>query len=64
MILLNNTPKTRDEILEELRRLKTAYGDLFEAVAALLYRHDPSVVGKKPGKRRRFEREYPVDSTT
>jgi hypothetical protein len=32
---------TRDEILEERRRLKAEYGKLFESVAALLYRHDP-----------------------
>jgi hypothetical protein len=33
--------KTRDEILEERRRLKAQYGALFDAMAALLYRHDP-----------------------
>lgn len=38
---MNNTPKTRSEILEERRRLKAEYGALFASVAALLYRHDP-----------------------
>ena len=33
--------KTRDEILEERRRLKAQYGALFNSMAALLYRHDP-----------------------
>ena len=33
--------KTRDEILEERRRLKAEYGALFDSMAALLYRHDP-----------------------
>jgi hypothetical protein len=32
---------TRDEILEERRRLKAQYGALFDSMAALLYRHDP-----------------------
>ena len=34
-------PRTREQILEERHRLKTEYADLFEAVSALLYRHDP-----------------------
>jgi len=33
--------KTREEILEERRRLKAQYGALFDSMAALLYRHDP-----------------------
>jgi hypothetical protein len=33
--------RTREEILEERRRLRAEYGDLFDAVAALLFRHDP-----------------------
>jgi hypothetical protein len=33
--------RTREEILEERRRLKTEYGGLFRDVAALLFRHDP-----------------------
>jgi len=33
--------KTRDEILEERRRLKAQYGALFDSMAALLYGHDP-----------------------
>jgi len=32
---------TRDEILENRRLLRTEYGKLFDAMAALLYRHDP-----------------------
>ncbi|MGA9481399.1 MAG: hypothetical protein WBV48_05665, partial [Candidatus Acidiferrales bacterium] len=32
---------TRDEILEERRRLRAEYGELVDSVAALLYRHDP-----------------------
>lgn len=34
-------PKTRDEILEERRRLRLKYGELFDATAGLLFRHDP-----------------------
>ena len=34
-------PRTREEILEERRRLKAEYGKLFDSVAALLFRHDP-----------------------
>ena len=33
--------RTREEILEERRQLKAEYGELFDAVAALLFRHDP-----------------------
>src|ERR1700722_5328594 len=33
--------RTREEILEARRRLKEEYGQLFESVAALLFRHDP-----------------------
>lgn len=32
---------TRNEILEQRRRLKAEYVKLFDSVAALLYRHDP-----------------------
>lgn len=34
-------PGTRKQILEERHRLKDEYGELFDAVSALLYRHDP-----------------------
>jgi hypothetical protein len=34
-------PRTREEILEERRKLKAEYGELFDSVAALLSRHDP-----------------------
>jgi hypothetical protein len=34
-------PRTREEILDERRRLKAEYGKLFDSIAALLYRHDP-----------------------
>jgi hypothetical protein len=33
--------RTRDEILEARHRLKAEYGELFDATAALLFRHDP-----------------------
>jgi hypothetical protein len=33
--------KTREQILEERRRLRAEYGELFAAVAALLFRADP-----------------------
>jgi hypothetical protein len=33
--------QTRDEILEERRRLKAEYRGLFDDVAAILFRHDP-----------------------
>ena len=33
-------PRTREEILEERRTLKAEYGELFDSVAALLFRHD------------------------
>jgi hypothetical protein len=33
--------RTRDEIMEERRLLKAQYGKLFDAVSALLFRHDP-----------------------
>ena len=34
-------PRTREEILKERRQLKAEYGRLFDAVSALLFRHDP-----------------------
>jgi hypothetical protein len=34
-------PRTREEILEERRRLKAEYGKLFEDTAAILFRLDP-----------------------
>ena len=34
-------PRTREEILQERRRLRAEYGQLFDSVAALLFRHDP-----------------------
>ena len=33
--------RTRDEILERHRRLRAEYRELFDSMAALLYRHDP-----------------------
>jgi hypothetical protein len=33
--------RSREEILESRRRLKTEYGQLFDSVTALLFRHDP-----------------------
>ena len=37
--------RTREEILEERRRLKAEYGELFDKIAALLFRHDPINIG-------------------
>ena len=34
-------PRTREQILEERRQLVAEYGTLFDAVSALLFRHDP-----------------------
>ena len=34
-------PTTREEILEERRRLKAEYGKLIDAISALLFRADP-----------------------
>jgi len=34
-------PTTREEILEERRRLRAEYGQMFDSVAALLFRCDP-----------------------
>src|SRR3954465_12684223 len=34
-------PRTREEILRERRQLRVHYGLLFDAVATLLFRHDP-----------------------
>lgn len=35
------TAKTREEILEERRRLKAEYGKLYNSIAELLFSHDP-----------------------
>jgi hypothetical protein len=35
-------PGTREQIQEERRRLRAEYGELFDAVSALLFRHDPA----------------------
>lgn len=40
-LLTNQMSRTREQILEERRRLRVEYGDLFDSVAALLFRHDP-----------------------
>jgi hypothetical protein len=37
--------KTREQILEERRRLRAEYGELFNSVAALLFRADPIGIG-------------------
>jgi hypothetical protein len=34
-------PRTREQILQERRQLKAEYGQLFDSVAALIFRHDP-----------------------
>src|SRR5271165_501808 len=33
--------RTREQILEERRQLKSEYGELFDAISALLFRADP-----------------------
>ena len=33
--------KTREEIVEERRKLKLEYGDLFDSIKTLLFRNDP-----------------------
>ena len=33
--------RTREQILEERRQLRAEYGELFDSLAALLFRHDP-----------------------
>ncbi|HEY6947113.1 MAG TPA: hypothetical protein VI431_18385 [Candidatus Acidoferrum sp.] len=33
--------RTRDQILENRRRLKAEYGALLDSISAVLYRHDP-----------------------
>ena len=37
--------RTRKEILEERRRLTAEYGELFDRIAALLFRRDPIRIG-------------------
>jgi hypothetical protein len=37
--------RTRQEIREERRRLRAEYGELFDSVAALLFRRDPISIG-------------------
>ncbi len=34
--------RTREQIREERRRLRVEYGELFDAIAALLFREDPA----------------------
>jgi hypothetical protein len=34
-------PRTREQIIEERRLLKAEYGELFDSITALLFRHDP-----------------------
>ena len=38
-------PRTREEILENRRRLRAEYGELFDSTAALLFRYDPIGIG-------------------
>jgi endonuclease IV len=35
---------TREEILAENKRLKMKYGDLFDKIAEILFRHDPILI--------------------
>ena len=41
LIESNPMPPTREQILENRRRLRAEYGELFDSTAALLFRHDP-----------------------
>jgi len=41
----NIMSRTRKEILEERRRLTAEYGELFDRIAALLFRRDPIRIG-------------------
>jgi len=50
-------PRTRDEILRERRQLKTEYGDMFDSVAALLFRHDPIGIAFENENRDEYEPE-------
>jgi len=34
-------PRTREQILDERRQLKAEYGELYESISSLLFRHDP-----------------------
>ena len=34
-------PRTREQILDDRRKLKVEYGELFDDVSALLFRRDP-----------------------
>jgi hypothetical protein len=38
-------PRTREQILEERRRLKLEYGKLFESIAKILFDADPIGIG-------------------
>jgi hypothetical protein len=36
--------RDREQILENRRKLRTQYGDLFDSIAGILFRHDPAGV--------------------
>jgi hypothetical protein len=38
-------PRSREEIRQSRRQARETYGELFDATAALLYRHDPMGIG-------------------
>lgn len=40
-LALSDMPTTHKVLLEERRRLKVEYGEIFNSIAALLFRHDP-----------------------
>jgi hypothetical protein len=53
-------PPAREEILEENRRLRAEYEELFDSVAALLFQHDPSAsILKTIQMSRKPRRGYP-----
>jgi hypothetical protein len=52
-------PRTRNEILEERRRLKAEYGELYNSVAELLFFHDPVGINFETN-----EDEYETEAST
>jgi hypothetical protein len=49
--------RTREKILEERKRLKVKYGELFDATAAMLFRHDPSGISFENQKTDEYDPE-------
>lgn len=49
--------KTREQIREERLKLKAEYGELFDAIAALLFRHDPISIAAAGAPKDEYEPE-------